>query len=318
MIDKILEALWQPQVIAYIALLAAVVFEAYFPWPDKYHPLTLIKLSLVRVTQKVLPKATDSPRQHKISGALACCLIVCLVGLTASIVVYWSQFPVFFEFVLLVIALRLQDTRDTCSKVATHLKHNKKILARQTLALQVLRETQALSPVGLIKASGETLILKFTYQFSGVVFWFVLTGGVGALLYRVIYECAKHWHYQNPKLGTFGWFAAHLSQILQWPATVLTGLTFALSSVSSQALLACLSKQSFSQPRAYLLHIGGRALGIELGGPAFYFGKKIRNIKCSAERQVVFTDLARIQMLLSLTKLSWLTLLFLFTALSVK
>jgi adenosylcobinamide-phosphate synthase len=52
-------------------LLLVVLIEHYLPWPDKFHPISFIKILVKGMQAKVLFAERNSIRQQKMSGALA-------------------------------------------------------------------------------------------------------------------------------------------------------------------------------------------------------------------------------------------------------
>ena len=101
---------------------------------------------------------------------------------------------------MLLLALRFQDISKQTRRVSAALSKQQKMLARHALSQIVLRETQKMSPLGIVKANIESLLLRYSYQYCSVIFWYLLTGGVGALIYRLVYEVSLCW---NNKLARF-------------------------------------------------------------------------------------------------------------------
>ncbi|MDU0352879.1 cobalamin biosynthesis protein [Paraglaciecola aquimarina] len=269
-IDILVDPFWLP----FWTLLSAVVIEKLLPWPDKYHPLSLYKLFAIRMASKVMPGENDAAQQKLISGSLAAVVLLFPVCVVIAVFIYLSEYPMFFQGLFLLIALRFQDIQRTSSKVAHYLARDKKILARHTLQPLLLRATDKLSPMGLVKANCECLILRFGYQFCAVVFWFLLTGGVGALIYRLLYESSQCWNIKNHRFAYFGLTVSKVMQLMQWIPNVLAGLSLVLVTVSFTSLKHLLVKKGNTEPRFYLLNISGSVLGFELGGPAYYGTKK--------------------------------------------
>ena len=147
-------------------------------------------------------------------------------------------------------------------------------------------------------------MLRFNYQFCAVVFWFLLTGGVGALLYRVIYESAQIWNIKHQEYKNFGLFSRTLTTYLQWPASILGGISVGIASLTWSGLSA-FANNLWLNPRGFMLHIAGASLGIQLGGPAFYQGVKRKSDKYGGPRELVLDDLQRCRNLLKLSRLLW-------------
>lgn len=287
-----------------IGLLAIVMLiETLWAWPEKFHPLSFARLLATRMADKVHPSTQRSELQQKISGSLA--IFMLLLPLAIILVVFTSmaEFPLFFDALLLLVALQYQALIRRSQKVAKALSQQKKVLARQTLAPMVLRDTALLSPIGMAKANIESLLLRFGQQYCCVIFYFFLFGGVGALCYRLIYEFSHCWNIKLKRFTYFGYPAAKIMYIMQWLPARLGGIIFLLAQNITDGLKAWRSLGKNRGTHLWLLGVQGGALGIELSGPAYYEGQKKRFAKCGGQRQVRFADIQRTMSTINITKL---------------
>jgi adenosylcobinamide-phosphate synthase len=277
-----------------------MLIEQLWIWPDKYHPLCLARLLAMRMADKVHPavrQAQGSAFQQKISGSLAC--LVLLVPWLSILLIFISlaEFPVFFDGLLLLVSIQFQGFIKQGKKISSALVNNKKVLARHLLAQIVLRETDKLSVVGIAKGTIESLLLRFNQQFSSVIFWYFVLGGLGALSYRLLYEFSHCWNIKQVRFVHFGQPLAHLVQLLQWlPIRLACGALVVGQNVSTaiQAYRSLVAKNGkHGTAHMLLLSLQGGALGIELSGPAYYDGKKIRSAKCAGDREARPVDIER-------------------------
>jgi len=287
-----------------IGLLAVVMLvETLWAWPEKFHPLSFARLLARRMADKVHPSTERSELQQKISGSLAIFMLLLPLAMILLIFTSMAHFPLFFDALLLLVALQYQTVVKRSHKVAKALGQQKKVLARQTLAHMVLRETERLSPIGIAKATIESLLLRFAQQYCSVIFYYLIFGGVGALCYRLIYEFSHCWNIKIHRFRSFGYPAAKIMHIMQFIPVRLYGLIFMLAQNISGGLAAWRSGSKNPCSHVWLLTIGGGALGIELGGPAYYNDQKIRFRKCGGQRQVRFEDIERTIHAVQLTKI---------------
>jgi adenosylcobinamide-phosphate synthase len=214
-----------------------------------------------------------------------------------------AQFPLFFDTLLLLVSLPYQTLVTRSQKVAKALSQQKKTLARQTLSYMVLRETERLSPIGVAKATIESLLLRFGQQYFSVIFYYLIFGGIGALCYRLIYEFSHCWNIKLHRFRSFGYPAAKIMHIMQFIPVRLYGLVFMLAQNISCGLTAWRSGNKSRCNHVWLLAIQGGALGIELGGPAYYNGQKKQSRKCGGPRQVCLADIQRTIYAVQLTKI---------------
>jgi adenosylcobinamide-phosphate synthase len=111
----------------------------------------------------------------------------------------------------------------------------------------------------------EALIASHRHVF-GVLLWYVLLPGPsGAILYRL----AAYLRYRWKDLGGFGRFAERAFDVLDWPAVRLTAATFAVVGDFEDAIY-CWRTQARAWPdpnEGVLLAAGAGAMGVRLGMP---------------------------------------------------
>ena len=311
-----LEILLHPSLQVFWLLLICVLTEKLFAWPDKYHPLSLARLLATGMALKVNPYGRASHSQQRISGAMAVLVLLLPQAAITSFIINIAEYPFFFDALLLLMALQFQPFMDKGRKVSKLLASDKKALARDVLASMSLRETDKLSPLGIAKGTIESLLLRFNYQFTNVLFWYLLLGGVAALSYRLLYEFSHCWNTKLIRFQHFGYPAAYLLHLVQWLPNRLTLVAMALAENISGAWQGYKSLSGNYTAQSLLLAVPGGALGIQLGGPAYYEGRKVRSILCGGQRQVRHTDLQRSLQLLVKTQLMLLALCLVVAALS--
>lgn len=114
----------------------------------------------------------------------------------------------------------------------------------------------------------QGLLHSHRYVF-GVVVWFaVLPGPCGAVLYRLAEILAERWgSRQEPAFGDFGAFAARAFDLIDWLPVRLTAIGFAVVGDFEDAIY-CWRAQALSwarQTHGILLASGAGALGVRLG-----------------------------------------------------
>jgi adenosylcobinamide-phosphate synthase len=314
--QSVINTLSSEQFLPFWVLLFVVFIERYLPWPDKYHPISFIRALAMGMQVKVLSLERNSIGQQKISGALAC--IVLLLPFCTMLVVfkYLSEYPVFFEAVMLLVALRFQDIPKQTHRVTAALAKQQKMLARHALSKIVIRETEKMSPLGMVKANIESLLLRYSYQYCSVIFWYLITGGVGALIYRLIYELSLCWNNKLARFKYFGQPVRHVVNILQFLPSKLASLSVVIAVNISLGSTALFQRISYQCNHLFILNLCGASLGIELGGPAYYDQQKVRANKCGGNRQIKLADNIRALAAINRATWVWLTFYFMGCALS--
>ena len=287
------QLLTHPALQPFWLMLLVILVERVWAWPDKYHPLSAMRLLANNMARKVHPSTTRSISQQKISGSLAILVLLLPLLVILALLVNLAEYPVFFDCLLLLVALHFQPVVRNYQKIAWALKSEKKALARSLLNPMVLRETHNLSSMGIAKAAIESLLLRFNYQYCAVLFWFLLLGGVGAIGYRLILEFSQSWNSKLSRFKHFGRPAAWLCGVLNWIPARLVALSFALAENISGAWRAYQRIQKGCHSHSTLLALKGGALAIQLGGPAYYEGHKVRFAKVGGDREIRFADMQR-------------------------
>jgi adenosylcobinamide-phosphate synthase len=118
----------------------------------------------------------------------------------------------------------------------------------------------------VIRLSIEEALLASHRHVFGVLLWFiVLPGPSGAILYRLAAYLAARWK----PLGAFGQFAQKAFHLLEWPAVRLTAASFAVVGDFEDAVYCWRTQaRSWADPDAgVVLAAGGGAMGVRLGMP---------------------------------------------------
>ena len=177
---------------------------------------------------------------------------------------------------LLYLALGGRSLVEHAQAVATPLAAGDLDAARTRVGWIVSRDTSALDAEGVAKAATESVLENGNDAVFGALFWFVLGGGAGALLFRLANTLDAMWGYRTPRYLQFGWAAARIDDVLNFVPARLTALTYALLGRTRRAL-ACWRSQApaWDSPNAGpVMAAGAGALGVRLGGAAIYHGRE--------------------------------------------
>ncbi|BDX05367.1 cobalamin biosynthesis protein CobD/CbiB [Planctobacterium marinum] len=263
-------------------LIVALLAEANLRWSDKSHPLTILKI-FARALGNKAADPTRSIGQQRIAGIMAIFVLLTPLAILIFTIKWFAEYDWFFDAFFLFVALKFQSVNIKSRQIIQQLKADKRALARNTLSSLVLRETSNLSKAGIVKASMETRILRFHYQYLSVIFWYLLGGGIAALLYRCLYEMSQEWNLKIKQFAAFGRPAAWLMFVLQWLPVRLSTLFFTITLGLSGSWKAVKSLGGQVSSHSLILAVFAGALKCELGGPAFYGIKKIRLPKCGTD-----------------------------------
>ncbi|MFU2486604.1 adenosylcobinamide-phosphate synthase CbiB [Thauera sp. WH-1] len=213
---------------------------------------------------------------QRAAGALAWALAVLpWVGLALWLrtVHPWAHWPV--DIALLYFALGGRSLAEHAEAIAAPLEAGDLAQARSRVGWIVSRDTAALDATGVAAAGTESVLENGNDAVFGALFWFIVGGGAGALLFRLANTLDASWGYRTPRYLRFGWAAARIDDLLNLLPARLTALTYALLGRTRRAL-ACWRSQAaaWDSPNAGpVMAAGAGALGVALGGPAIYHGR---------------------------------------------
>lgn len=116
----------------------------------------------------------------------------------------------------------------------------------------------------------QGLLYSHRYVFGAVIWFAVLPGPCGAVLYRLAEILAERWgRRRDPDFGDFGAFAVRAFDFIDWLPVRLTAISFAIVGDFEDAIY-CWRAQAASWARethGILLASGAGALGVRLGEP---------------------------------------------------
>lgn len=153
--------------------------------------------------------------------------------------------------------------------------------ARAALSMIVGRDTGELTEGGICRGAVETVAENFSDGVVAPVFYFILFGPVGMVVYKAVNTMDSMIGYKNDRYRYFGTAAARLDDVLNFiPARIAAGLLLAaccvdIKSFSFKEGLRIYFRDRYKHKSPNSAHceaVMAGALGIRLAGPASYFG----------------------------------------------
>jgi adenosylcobinamide-phosphate synthase len=99
--------------------------------------------------------------------------------------------------------------------------------ARQALSHLVGRDTAAIDAEGCRRAAIESLSESLTDGFTSAVFWYVIAGIPGLVLFKVVSTLDSMVGYKTPRYLQFGWCGARADDVMNYVPARLTWLLLA-------------------------------------------------------------------------------------------
>ncbi len=224
-----------------------------------------------------------------------------------------ASFPDHFLFDVLVLYLAIgaRSLAEHARGVHLALCSGNLRSARQAVGRIVSRNTEGLSPTGVSKAAVESVLENGSDAVFGAIFWFVVAGAPGVVLYRLVNTLDAMWGYRNPRYALFGRAAARLDDLLNYLPARLTALSYALAGRFSSALTSWRLQAPFwESPNAGpVMAAGAGALMLRLGGPAIYDGERRHRPELGFGREPAGDDIPRALALLRRALWLWVAVI---------
>ncbi len=256
----------------FLSVIAALLLDALLGEPKRAHPLVAFGRLADRLEQHFNGAAGRGWRSH---GVTAWCLAVLPLTLLAWLLSLLPGIGWLAEIVLLYLALGLRSLGEHALPVAQALWRHDLPEARRRVACIVSRDTSQLDEGGVARAATESVLENGSDAVFAALFWFIVAGAPGVVLYRLSNTLDAMWGYRNARFERFGWAAARIDDVLNYLPARLVALTYALLGRTRRALRCwCTQAPLWDSPNAGpVMASGAGALGVVLGGSAIYHGE---------------------------------------------
>ena len=298
-----LSGLSLPQLASLLA--AGVLLDLLLGEPRRWHPLVgfgqLAQAIERRLNRGALPF---------LRGLLAWLLAVLPLSLLAWLAA--AHAGLWLHALLLYACVGLRSLRDHTMPIVDALRAGDLETARARTSWIVSRDTHQANEADLAKAGAESLLENGNDAVFGTLFWFLVAGGPGAVLFRLANTLDAMWGYRNARFHLFGRAAARIDDALNYVPARLTALSYVVLAGAGRARAwQCWRTQApaWSSPNAGpVMASGAGALGVSLGGAAVYDGQLEQRPPLGAGPNATAIDIVRAWRLVLHTTLLWLGL----------
>jgi len=257
-----------------LSLILAVLLDQWLGEPKKYHPLVFFG-HLANLIEKKMRQSQHAVLRQKTMGLFALLILLLPFSWFIYYINQWPLINIFLAPVVLYICIAPHSLNQHALSVFHALNNNNLRLAQNRVAMIVSRQTNKMNTAEIRKATIESVLENGADAVFAPIFWFIVAGPAGAVIYRLSNTLDAMWGYKNQRFLHFGWAAARLDDVLNWIPARLTALSYAVLGQTSKALL-CWKTQAklLDSPNAGpVMTSGAGALNLQLGGPAWYHGK---------------------------------------------
>ena len=249
-------------------------------------PAVLLGKLIAALEPPLRSRAGKDPARLRIAGRLMvlCVCAAAFIPTLALSVATWFIQPALFCALQAFWFYQTMATRclaDASIPVYQALQANDLPEARTQVGYLVGRDTQALSADGVAKAAVETIAENTSDGSIAPLFWFALGGAPLAMLYKAINTMDSMLGYKNEKYLHFGRCAALLDDAANYLPARITAFSLIVAAFIVPGCSPAGAFRIWRRDRAKSTSpnsgqcetaVAG-ALGVQLLGPAYYFGQ---------------------------------------------
>jgi len=229
--------------------------------------------------------ALNSGDNRKMKGIIALAIVILLVAIITVPLTLWLrglENGWVFEALLASALLSQKSLEDHVRAVANGL--DKSLAAGRKAVRQIIgRDPKNLDRSGVSKGAIESLAENMSDGVVAPLFWLIIAGLPGIAIYKAVNTADSMIGYKSDRYREFGWASARLDDALNLVPARFTGWLIALSAAllpshsgrKAVAAMAHDAKKHLSPNAGWPEAAMAGALGIRLGGPRSYDGKKV-------------------------------------------
>ena len=270
------------------AVLCGFLLDCLFGDPEKVpHPVVWMGNAITRLEKWLRRRFPQTPGGERAGGiVLAVTLPVGTLFLSGGLCLLSLRIHPLFGLALQILwcwqALAMRCLTKESRNVYHHLKTEDLEAGRKAVARIVGRDTSGLSEEGVVKAAVETVAENFCDGVLAPLFYMLLGGAPLALAYKAVNTMDSMVGYKNDKYLYFGRAAAKMDDIANYLPARIAALLWILASPLSGGDMKNAwriwrrDKRNHASPNSAQTESAcAGSLGIQLAGPASYFGKMV-------------------------------------------
>lgn len=220
--ERLNDALAPDPLLLALAVAADLVLgDPVYPW----HPIRVVGRTLA-----AFERALRALGAGGYGGGVLLFLLLAVVwvGGTAAAVIGASRVQPWFGWAvhlfLLYSLLALGDLLHHVWRIESAVRSGDLASARRAVGTLVGRDTDRMDPGGCRRAAVESLSENLTDGFVSPVFWYVLGGVPGVVLFKIVSTMDSMVGYKSERYLRFGWCGARLDDVMNYVPARLTWL----------------------------------------------------------------------------------------------
>ncbi|UWM83883.1 adenosylcobinamide-phosphate synthase CbiB [Rhizobium sp. SRDI969] len=269
-------------------LLDRIVGDPQWLWSRMPHPVVVFGAAISYADRQLNPASLTSS-QRRMNGIAA---ILALLLLTVAAGFVFNRFFALFGLVgilletgLVAIFLAQKSLADHVAAVALALRDEGLAGGRAAVSRVVGRDPETLDEPAVCRAAIESLAENFSDGVVAPALWYAVFGLPGLFAYKMLNTADSMIGHKSEKYIDFGWAAARLDDVANWPAARLSILLIAGgawirrgTSAGREAIRVAMRDGALhrspnsGRPEAAM----AGALNVQLAGPRIYGGVIVR------------------------------------------
>ena len=272
--------------LAFLALIAERIL-GYPDWLFKRigHPVTWIGRLITELDAR-WNRDADPFAKRKRMGVMALVVLLAIV-MTVALTIETLLLALPLGYILLIVvaaSLPAQKSLEAhVEAVADALESGGLEAGRKAVSMIVGRDPEQLDEAAVCRAAIESLAENFSDGIVAPAFWLGLGGLAGGAAYKAANTADSMIGHRSPRHEAFGWAAARFDDLINLPASRLSGALFVaaaflVKSASPKQAMAAVrrdAKHHRSPNAGWPEAAMAGALGIALAGPRSYGGQMI-------------------------------------------
>lgn len=270
-----------------LSLLIALGIDAWYGDPVALyrkvpHPVVLIG-KVIAFADRRFNRESDAPRRRRNAGlALIVALVAAALVAGAAIQAALLCLPLGWLWLSLVTSafIAQRSLYGHVADVARAVEVSGLEGGRLAVAKIVGRDPNRLDRAGVCRAAIESLAENFSDAVVAPVFWTLVLGLPGLVAYKAINTADSMIGHKSERHRDFGWAAARLDDVVNWPAARLAALLMALGALllpgadaaEAFAVTGRDARRHRSPNAGWPEAALAGALGFALNGPRAYHG----------------------------------------------
>ena len=282
-----------------------------------FHPVVWIGKLISVLTGKLL-KENDSSARKRLKGRIIVIIVIAISVLATGFCVILayninSIWGIAVEAIITYQCLATKSLYTESMKVYYALKDTSLEAGRTAVSMIVGRDTAALDEAGVTKAAVETVAENTSDGVIAPLIYLAIGGPVLGICYKAINTMDSMIGYKNDKYMDFGRAAAKLDDVVNFVPARISAVLMIIATLflgkkyNTVNAIYIFKRDRFNHPSpnsAQTESVCAGALGIQLAGPASYFGKlKEKPYIGDVLRKIEVEDIKRANLLMTCTSI---------------